>query len=272
MRCFRYGMCAAASLVAAFMLAASAGRAAEPAKTPSPGKPAATTPAPGLKVPAAGVPPSPGVPVPEGPRIREFSGPAQWVPGEPMPFRLAWDAEPGVGGSAVSYVGIWQGDRVVASPLPASGSHEARPVSYPAGAASLEYTLKALDMAGKISSRTLSIRLLSVQQALRQLEVGLEAEPREFRSGMPVQLKVNFRSGHWPMSGMEIRVSHAGRTVGNLSSFAIRGPVSAANLRDDGFPGTSGEYVVEIEYLGQTIQKRFSTYGIPYYSLVPASR
>jgi hypothetical protein len=105
-------------------------------------------------------------------------------------------------------VGIHQGETVVASSLPSAGSREIRPMSYPAGAASLEYTLTARDAAGKIASRRVSVGILSAQNALRQLEIGLEADPREFRAGMPVELKVNIRSAHWPMNGMSIRVKH----------------------------------------------------------------
>ncbi|MBI5905680.1 MAG: hypothetical protein HZB86_09060 [Deltaproteobacteria bacterium] len=244
--------------------------AAEPVKPVVPkGSPAAGPP-PAPRVPAAGAPVTPGVPIPQGPRIVSFAGPERFVPGET--FRLSWQVEPGVAGSPVSMVGIYQGETVVASPLPPTGSHDFRPVSYPVGASSLDYTLKARDASGKVSSRIASVGILSAQHALRQLEIGLQAEPREFRAGMPIELRVTMGSTHWPMSGMEIRVKHGERTVGRLTGYAIRGPVNVAGLRDDGFPGTSGEYIVEIEYMRQVRERRFATYGVPYYSLTPISR
>ncbi|RJP18330.1 MAG: hypothetical protein C4529_12935 [Deltaproteobacteria bacterium] len=244
--------------------------AAEPVKPVVPkGSPAAGPPfAP--RVPAAGAPVAPGVPIPQGPRIVSFAGPDRFVPGET--FRLSWQVEPGVAGSPVSVVGIYQGDAVVSSPLPPTGTHEIRPVSYPVGASSLGYTLKARDASGKVSSRIVNVGILSAQHALRQLEIGLQADPREFRARMPIELKVTMGSTHWPMSGMEIRVKHGERTVGRLTGYAIRGPVNIAVLRDDGFPGTSGEYIVEIEYMRQVRERRFATYGVPYYSLIPTSR
>ncbi len=268
---FRQGVRVAMSIGMILAAIAMPAQAAEQKKGAAPAKsPTAMPPPPAIRPPGAGAPTGISAPLPEGPRIRQFTGPEQIVPGET--FQLSWQVDPGVTGTPVSYVSLFHGEATVASTLPASGTHEVRPVSYPVGAASLEYVLKARDTAGKVSSRNLAVRLLSPQQALRQLEVSLTAEPREFKSGMPIELKVNLRSGYWPMSRVSIRVTHGGRVVGSLSDYMIRGPISIASLRDDGFPGTSGEYVVEIEYMRQTLQKRFATYGVPYYSLIPASR
>lgn len=270
MRCFGSGTRVAALSGFMALFLAFAVFAAEPVKPAAPMGLPAGSPPPAPRVPAAGAPITPGVPLPEGPRIVSFAGPERFVPGETI--RLSWQVEPGVAGTPVSSVGIFQGETVVVGTFPPIGSRDIHPVSYPVGAASLVFTLKARDTAGKVSSRNVSVAILSAQRALQQLEIGLQAEPREFRAGMPIELKVTMGSPHWPMSGMSIRVRHGERTVGQLAGYAIRGPVNVASLRDDGFPGTSGEYVVQIEYMRQIHERRFATYGVPYYSLVPISR
>ncbi len=231
-----------------------------------PGQP--PVPSPVARPPGAGAAAAPGVPLPQGPQIREFSGPGHWIPGETL--RLGWRVDASMDGTPVSYVGIYSGETVVQSPLGASGSHELRPVSYPVGAGALVYTLRATDRNLRVSTRELRVPILSAQWAVQRLQVSLQASPREFRAGTPIDFTVMIQSETWPMTGLNIQLSHGGRVVASLAGFNVVGPTNPARLRDAGFSGEAGEYLVDIEFRGQHQQKRFATYAVPYYSLTPA--
>ncbi|MFB3884114.1 MAG: hypothetical protein ACE144_02730 [Thermodesulfobacteriota bacterium] len=226
----------------------------------------------GPKTPAS-PPPSPVQPkvpgktltAPDDPVIREFTGPAYPVV-QGTEVTLRWRVEPGPGGSPITNVSI------IAPYLPDEPS---RPIGerrflFLGGdyAEDRPYRLTATNGIGRSASRTLTVRHILIRDALDQLGISLRANPPEFRAGRPVDLAIDFsnREGA-PLLGMNIIVTHGGRTVGSLRDVRVGHGTGLATFRlpDTGFTGAPGEYTVDVEYRGVHRSKRFGTVPAPYF-------
>jgi len=205
--------------------------------------------------------------VPDDPVIREFTGPTYPVV-QGTEVTLRWSVEPGPGGSPLTSVSI------VASHIPPGFSsippHGERTFVFLAGdfSETLTYRLTATNRAGSSASRTLTVQHISIRDALNRLEISLRTDPPEFRSGRPVDLKIDFsnREGA-PLFGMNIIVTHGGTTVGSLRDVRVGHGTGLATLRlpHTGFIGAPGEYIVDVEYRGMHRSKRFVTVPAPYF-------
>ncbi len=221
------------------------------------------------KPPATREVPSTTVAVPDDPNITEFTGPAFPVV-QGTEITLRWRVEPGPGGSPI--VGV----NIVAPYLPdeLSAPIGERRFIFLGGDFSGDrtYRLTATNRAGRSASRTLVVRQILIRDALDQLTVTLHSRPPEFKTGQPVNLEIGLSNKQGPaLIGLNISVTQGARTVGSLSDVRLgQGTLSSMHrLRDTGFIGTGGEYVVDVRYRDVHRQTRFRTVSVPYYTIVP---
>jgi hypothetical protein len=213
--------------------------------------------------------PSSRVAVPDEPDIREFTGPDFPVV-QGAEITLRWKVEPGPGGSPIARVNI------VAPYLPDEMSPPIgeRRFVFSGGdfSENRTYRLTATNSAGRSASRTLVVRHILIRDALDQLAVNFRSNPPEFKAGQPIDFEIGLSNREGPpLIGLNISVSQGGRRVGDLSDIRLGHGTAASmqRLRDTGFTGAAGEYVVDVGYRGVHRQIRFRTMSLPYYAIVP---
>ncbi len=238
--------------------------------------PAAPAPAPSIgpaAPPAGGRVTAPPAGVPQGPDIRRFdANRAPVIVGERIHFE--WDVTPGLAGGRIVSVEITIGAAraPIASSLPSRGSHDAVLMSFDPRSPTVAYHLTATDSAGRTSTRSVAVPYVTIQQAIQQLQVGLDVRPREFRVGETLQFAVTLGSRYWPMNRIRIKVSAGGRVIRTSHDITLANATMTVPLAGDSFAAATGEYLVEVEYGYKHLEARFRTVQAPYFTLAPVPR
>ncbi|MDI6852801.1 MAG: hypothetical protein QME75_04255 [Deltaproteobacteria bacterium] len=90
--------------------------------------------------------------------------------------------------------------------------------------------------------------------------VNLEAKPKWFQPGQPIDFLVTLRFEDGHQDGFDIGVFHEGRLVGWEMNRRLNEGMNTFRIRDRHFRGDPGAYIVRVRFRGRIIkEKRFVT-------------
>lgn len=90
--------------------------------------------------------------------------------------------------------------------------------------------------------------------------VDLEALPVRFVPRRPIDFAVKIQNRGPASAGFDVGIFHEGRLVGWQTNKALNPGVNVFRVRDDGFTGDPGSYIVKVRRAGRIIdEKRFTT-------------
>lgn len=219
--------------------------------------------------------------LPDQPEIRSFTAAtAPVIQGDTVTF--SWDVVPGVRGEGAPIIDMTITDDqlqgVVWRGTGSSSTSAAVVMNFPGNRT---FTLRVRNRLGHVSSKTVSVNVLKASDLMANISIlNLEANPRYFQSGQPVDFQVVIRNGN---SGIDIRpvniyVTQAGRVVGTLSNLSIFQAVGSKpnnqvfTLRDSGSTATTNAaYTVDVEFRGLHKTRTFKTIPVTMYSIDPTT-
>jgi hypothetical protein len=90
--------------------------------------------------------------------------------------------------------------------------------------------------------------------------VNLEANPKWFQPGQPIDFLVTLKFEDSRQDGFDIGVFHEGRLVGWEMNRRLNEGMNTFRIRDRHFRGDPGAYIVQVRFRGRIIkEKRFFT-------------
>lgn len=90
--------------------------------------------------------------------------------------------------------------------------------------------------------------------------VNLEARPKWFQPGQPIDFLITLRFDEGHQDGFDIGVFHEGRLVGWETNRRLNEGMNTFKIHDRHFKGEPGDYIVQVRFRGQIIkEKRFVT-------------
>jgi hypothetical protein len=103
--------------------------------------------------------------------------------------------------------------------------------------------------------------------------VNLEANPKWFQAGQPIDFLVTLRFDEGRQGGFDIGVFHEGRLVGWETNRRLNEGMNTFKIRDRHFKGEGGDYLVRVKFQGRVIkEKRFVTRSQQFYTIDPGAR
>jgi len=223
---------------------------------------------PAPQAPAAGKAIPGTLPAADEPLIKIFNiVPAVVVQGDPV--TVNWHAIQGPGGSPVTAAVLTVDGATFASSTAELFHGPSRPFIW---VGEKTFVLTVRNAAGKTATRSLKVRGVSAVEAVNKINVvNMEADPRRFSVGQPIDFKVMI-SNTMPgltLHSVNLFVTQGTREVGNRTHLSVGPGSSIITLQDSGFTATGGMYVVDLEYKGQHKTRRFVTKSVPMYTLDP---
>jgi len=220
------------------------------------------------QAPAAGKAIPKTLPLVDEPLIKIFNiVPAVVVQGDPVTAN--WHAIRGPGGSPVTSAVLTVDGATFASSTAELFHGPPRPFDW---VGEKTFVLTVRNAAGKTATRSLTVRGVSVAEAVNRINVvNLETNPPQFSAGQPIDFKVMI-SNTIPgltLYPVHLFVTQGNRVVGNRTHLSVGPGSSIIPLQDRGFIATGGMYVVDLEYKGQHKTRRFVTKSVPMYTLDP---
>jgi hypothetical protein len=100
----------------------------------------------------------------------------------------------------------------------------------------------------------------------------LEAHPKYFAPGQPIDFVVAIRYDGSPLEGFDVGVFHEGRLVGWLTNLRLNPGMNTFKLHDRHFTGDPGDYIVRLRYRGTILhERRFKTRSQKMYTIDPTA-
>ena len=103
--------------------------------------------------------------------------------------------------------------------------------------------------------------------------VNLEARPKWFEAGQPIDFLVTLRFDLRSLDGFDIGVFHEGRLVGWERNRRLKEGMNTFKIHDRHFQGEPGAYIVRVKFHGRIIkEKRFVTRSQQLFTIDPRAR